>query len=77
MLTQTPMSGKSEGYIYYSPGYIWHAQVVFFAKSWREGGAHRCFSQKQPPTPIMRTDVGGGELITNINNLGLGCSSAH
>ena len=65
MLTQTPMSGKSEGYIYYSPGYIWHAQVVFFAKSWRGGGSSQMFLAKAtPPPPIMRTGVGVGELIT-------------
>ena len=60
MLTQTPMSGKSEGYIYYSPGYIWHAQVVFFAKSWRGGGSSQMFLAKATPTPHYENGGGGG-----------------
>ena len=45
----------------------------FFAKKLEGRGELTDVSRKSnPPPPIMRTDVGVGELITNINNLGLG-----
>ena len=64
--------------IFITPRVIYGTHRWFFReKAGGEGELTDVSRKSNPPPPIMRTDVGVGELITNINNLGLGCSSAH